>query len=312
MRDKGNMVSEVLIWISMFIFYIVLLLIISIDVTGYNETKVDNIMLYTGDDMQLRFNVTNHTETPATYYWELACLLNSSLVSKCEVTRSLDDGETYVRDDEFCKLEFSAPECEDFEDNMTYRIRWRVEGDKDDDNIRITYLNENDTRDYFWSEDFSFEDEFILYCPEYEECERDDFEQINITDDQFKAYCLEPFGEYGSQVTALNEWWGERFKSLQEDLGSYRQSNDNLAIDLSECKEELATCNSIVEDCQTCYDQQRECDDMSANLQAARDKGSLYGTILVVLVAIIVVLVFGQLIHRAVKKHLYDIYDRGE
>jgi len=205
------------------------------------------------------FFLLNHSQNNLTHVFPLNCLLdngsNSSCpsFSRCEVERTLNAGETYIKEDDVCDLRFACDECscDNFE-NLTHFVRWRVE--RDGEWVRITYLNENDTRSYRLSDLPSFEAEYAVNCPDLQGFgnEASEWEPVNITKDQFYWYCLEPFGEFGNVLKDLtfsnNEFQGK----LAGDLSAALESNKVLAEENGRLKQQILDYDSCRADLLNC------------------------------------------------------------
>lgn len=197
-------------------------------------TYLNNTEINSNENITINHTQDNSYDNGSIFVYPVSCLFDSSYCSnntgRCEIERTLNFGETYLRDDQFCNLEMSCPECgcEDVE-NVTHKIRWKLR--TDDDNIYITYLNENVTRSYSKSDNFNFETEYDVACPDIgnQKCEDTDFLPFNITEDQFSYYCLRPFGEYGQRLYDITNSMVAAFEKKEINCHDLQKSNELLA-----------------------------------------------------------------------------------
>jgi len=114
-------------------------------------------------------------------------------------------------------------------------------------------MENNDTRQYHKSDNFNFEDEFQVDCPTFEELaiEYDrEFIPINITQDEWYVYCLEPFGMYGQTIKDLSYSFHNLTRKTAEDMIVLINSNERLAEEngrLSQNQENWDQCKAEVE-----------------------------------------------------------------
>lgn len=176
-------------------------------VSGDNNYTSDTY-LYAPQNYSLNYSYSN-----TTYFFNTYCMLNQSLLNysseRCDVTRSLSYGETYARDDQYCKLNVNCPDTPDCDEilNQTYNVHWRIY--RQNDTIYVYNEVKNQTRMYPVDEYFDYEIQVPLSCPTLESWE-DDFDQrledwkpLNLTGDQWYWMCLEPFGSYATHLTGL-------------------------------------------------------------------------------------------------------------
>jgi len=246
----------------------------------------------------------NDTGTNDTHLFPIACMQEEISIGKCEVERTLSFGETYVKDDDFCDIRFTSQSC-NIQDvaNITHIVRWSIVGNEN--NIIIENLNNNDLRSYSRDEKFNFETEFTVQCPAFDE--RGEPKPLNITDDQFRTYCLEPFGKYGENLGRLNDRYTSSIEGKDETIGSLSASNTNLARDLGSCeveqnlfaalKTENEETNRLLNTCQAA---------LIAKNQELTGR-NITSTLFWVETIALILGIFIYLLYRMTKKHLGDV-----
>lgn len=179
-------------------------------VIGDNIT-LQNTTLYSPSNFTFIYDTFNKTYFKDFYCYDNITQINYSS-ERCDITRTLENGETFARDDSYCKLNFQCEkyDCEEIQ-NQTYNVHWRIY--RINDSIYLYNEVKNETRIYPASEQFDYEIQLPLSCPTLDSWNDelqnriDNFRPINLTNDQWSYYCLEPFGRYGDtlkEVTTIN------------------------------------------------------------------------------------------------------------
>lgn len=218
-----------------------------------------------------RFNITlNVTESLIndTHTWPLFCSINET--TKCDITRTLDFGETFVRNDDVCAIDIRAKECNaDAFQNISYQIRWHVQGSEDQ--INITYVDTNDTRTFTKTQKFTFEEEFDILCEEVVEEESCEFDpaDINITDQQFYNWCFGPFSQAADTVNDINARYLTDITKCNQEKNEILESNRQLSEQKGSCDELNKNLNECRNTVKGLENKERQCQE---NYQSARDK----------------------------------------
>jgi len=255
-----------------FILVLILFIIIYEHVYAINSTNSD-LELYPGENYNFTYELDeNSTITQPIYCLNISTNETNSTYNysgnRCEIEHTMTYGETFLREDDNCLLDFTCPQCEQVScENRTNNIGFRTYTTEDD--ICITQLYDNETRCYDKSGNFSFETEFEVDCPTFEDYESDwerrlnEWSPINITQDQWYWLCLEPFGQYGQHLNDLTTSTTEFQRKLMTDLATCQESlvmlsENNGMLDeknqgYEECKLDRDVCLHDLEVCQNNY-----------------------------------------------------------
>lgn len=212
----------ILIFFAIFILQLIVPNLFAADVTN------DLINLTAPINFTFHYNNTvNQTVDQPIQCWLNESMFNKS-VNLCAIIKSLDHGESYELENNACDLKFTCPksdECIEY-DNFTQKIRFRVERE-DDGDIIITNLYDNNTHVIDPDTTPLIETEFLLSCPDIEDNRI--FTPINLTQDEFGVYCLQPFAEAGKKlVDATTEMSSLQRKAI-EQLGGCLTTVDALS-----------------------------------------------------------------------------------
>lgn len=234
------------------------------------NTLAENITQpHTNLTAPMEYNITFGCNND-TILWPINCMLNETNATmpdlnctKCDTTRTLNHGERYLKEDNFCKLDFMCPvcECESCE-NITRKWRYRIY--TENERVYVVSLIDNETRSYSKGENFDITDEFKIDCPTLEDYEDElqkkieEWKPINITQEQWYWLCLEPFGQYGKTLEKLTTSTTEFQRKLIQDISSLSESNKQLSEENGKLKEQQAQFIENKEKLQNCeYEKDR-------------------------------------------------------
>jgi hypothetical protein len=261
--------------------YIFLFLCVHI---GYaeNATIHDPLILIAPNSTEI-----NHTCGNQSDIYPITCQYgNYSSSSRCDITKNLFFGETLAKDDPYCNLNIFCPDCAEAK-NKTYNANFRIE--KTTDSVIVTFIETNLTRIFNMTETSYVETPYEVICPMYESYQEpeDVLLPVNVTDDQFRAYCLEPFGMYGQSIRDIHDSYREEISLKDTQLGTYSASNTALSTDLATCVGDLKACSLSNT---TNVEWKNKYEVLNVECQTTRDKNSelesRMGMIMLILVVI--------------------------
>lgn len=237
-----------------------ILTFISIATAAENITY-DSFLLYAPTNYTISHTINNDT----TYKYPISCMHNDSLCPQnitiinktvcvnqaCEIERTLDTGERYIKDTDECQLDIKCescpelPECE----MVDYKVRWRWY--TDNQSIHVINLNEDDERIYPRDENFDFENEYTVQCPAIEK-ETEDFEltPLNFSKDYFYYYCLQPFGSYYDHYNNMSIEYLKLMTENNRKMGECQESLRTTAEKLGECKADYSILKEQYNQCE--------------------------------------------------------------
>lgn len=253
--------------------YIIPLLILLIPIAYATEVNHTITELQSPINWTIGYNDTGDNNTHLFPIWCKDDLSTVISTGKCDVTRTLNFGETYVKDDANCDISFGCPSCiAATVANTTHIVRWSIEGN--DHNIIVKNLNNNDTRSYSRESNFDIETEFTVTCPDVGDADCDEADPLNITDTQFMNYCVRPFGNYGDNLNRLNDRYAISVEGKDQKIIDLSSSNIILAGDLGGCEEQLNGFEALKIEHETTKDELRTC---SKNLITANEDADKKG-----------------------------------
>ena len=198
----------------------------------------------------------NYTLLGTNYFLGINCFSNCTVCNttnttdyngSCEIDRTLEHGETYVRDSESCNIKASCPSCNEYiPENVTHKINFKINVSNESIDI---YLEQNNQS---WSTAMNsiryIENEMTFECPKTDECEDKQYDSIlppNFSRDEYYAYCFKPIADGAMNQIEMANSFVNYTQAIATKYATCSESNKNLAQRNGKLEEQIGNIEQV-------------------------------------------------------------------